>query len=296
MAEVNLPAPLVSHTPALGSDVLANDEAITAQVNGNLDTTNVTTGSPVAIGASSNTGNASTLAVSNHTHAVQGFEQLGSDPGSPQVGQIWFNTGAAQVRGSVDGSTVKGLFPLGATDLPVHGSNHGTGQSDPLPAGGVDQTMIGQKTINAGTPGGDVAILNAWTDIITGVAITCGVAQTLQINFVCTIWNTGATTPNPGTSAAIFEVIAGVDTFVFGSQLEMLSNTGDPAPNGQGALPNMNLRKTISMGQRINVAAGTHTFKLKGYKADGNGNILAKQNQGVGGVTIPLTWMQVSVA
>ena len=56
MALVTLPKSLTSGTTALGSDVLANDQAIVAQVNGNLEDANIKPGAAINGSKLSNVG------------------------------------------------------------------------------------------------------------------------------------------------------------------------------------------------------------------------------------------------
>jgi len=93
MGTVTLPFPLTAGTKAKGSDVLGNDQAITAQVNSNLDDANyknagMTLSAKAVPGSATNTvlGADSVSEAKIADEAVQAEHQKNDDPGSEGLG------------------------------------------------------------------------------------------------------------------------------------------------------------------------------------------------------------------
>jgi hypothetical protein len=264
MGLVTLPFTLSNGTSADADQVMAIIDAITSAVNGGLDSTNVQSGTPVAqtsLGGLS-TGTSNVLALSDHQHILQGFEQLSTDPTTGNFqGRIYWDTtnnrlrGCIAVAGDGSGTWLSGLNLTGA-DLPNHASRHATGGPDPLPGNAVDSTML-DRSLTIATLASQVSSLaNAWTDILTGVSVT----------------TTGANQLVKFSGAMIVAETGGSNDARVGWRLREGSTTIIARPATW--IPHGSATMIPLTGATTSLAAGAHTLKLQAWHgASGTVNV-----------------------
>jgi hypothetical protein len=101
VSQIILPFTINDGDPESAGPVMANYQAITAVVNGNLELgTNVLAAPPAAqTGATTFEGSSTSGARADHLHAIRGFEQLTSDPTTNNfVGRVYTNTSTGKIR------------------------------------------------------------------------------------------------------------------------------------------------------------------------------------------------------
>jgi hypothetical protein len=283
VTQLNYPFTFTPNTTADADQMMANLNANRAVVNGSLEGgTNVRTGIAGAVSATSGEGGSLLMARSDHTHAVQGLERFTTDPTSANfVGREYFNTTTNQTRlcialGSPD-TWVSSGNPT-AADLPAHASRHATGGPDALPANSVAQSMFAARTIYEGVPSADVSpSANAWTDIITGLAVTVTATQLAWFIVNVAYHNTHAT----NVPQVAFRIEDGASAVLWQSPLKQISpNGGNSEFNDCTAIFPIVLAASPTLKLRANTSAA---------------GLEVKKSQTVNASTFAVTRLQVVV-
>jgi hypothetical protein len=189
-----LPYAINAGDVADASKVQADLNALLGAINGGLDTANVTTAAALATGRANAVGVASTLARSDHTHAVNGSEALTADPATGNfVGRRYFNTSSNVERMCINAAgagTWITVANMAAADLPAHASRHASGGGDDLSDGGIVDRMMG-RPMHKAVPAADVTPSAAtWTDFITLSGVVLQGVQTVFLLGVVHVYST----------------------------------------------------------------------------------------------------------
>lgn len=249
--------------------VMANFNALKVTVNGDLTASdNVSVATAVTItGQSSSEGDSTALARANHQHTVRGIESLTADPTiSNFVGRLYYNSSDNNVRlctSSSGSGTFVTVAPLVAADLVAHAINHGAGGSDPLPDNTITNDMMGRTIANTATMAADVFLgNNAYTDLITGISVTCSGTQVVTVTGQVTIYNVA----NTGGVRA--------------SALRLMESTTEVACFGQMQIEESGSRIGVHpCSAAFTATDGAHTYVLQGASTVGN-DLKAKKELG----------------
>ena len=165
----------------------ANFNSILNELNGNLIAiTNIQIGAPGSMtGKDSLAGSGPNMAAADHTHIVQGVENLSTTPTAGNFeGRVWYDTSTHQHKmiSDLSGPTVKVMSNPAATDLVAHAAQHADGAADQLSDTSIAERSMKSRTIATATMASNVGPLtvSTWTTIIDCSVTTTGV-QTLSV-------------------------------------------------------------------------------------------------------------------
>lgn len=237
--------------PEIVEHLIANDDAIAAVVNGDLEAeVNVSVSAPTAAqrGASQSEGSASTLLRSDAQFIIQGFEALSTEPTSAHfLGRVYYDTSDDQLKRCTNESagTYTPFDNLGVAEVATHGSSHSQGATDPLANGAVSSAMMGRsaatKLLGADVPN----VKQAWLNVVTMDQVTLATGQAVTFSGKILCHNvTGSDT------RAAWQII---DTD--NANAIVASTYGFPCASAQTA--------GMPVSDIIQAAAGTHTYKLQ---------------------------------
>jgi hypothetical protein len=210
VSQIILPFTINDGDPESAGPVMANYQAITAVVNGNLELgTNVLAAPPAAqTGATTFEGSSTSGARADHLHAIRGFEQLTSDPTTNNfVGRCYTNTSTGKIRVCISAAGTGSWVTMGnlaASDLVAHQANHVAGGNDLLSpprcqltrtgAGGISDatvTAVGFGT-GSGTEVYDTDTMHDMTTNPNRITFTHGGTYRLSANLAWAANGTGA--------------------------------------------------------------------------------------------------------
>lgn len=226
MAEVNLPFNIKNGDGLDADQVMANDQILAQSINGGLEAgSNVTTAAAVTqVGNANAEGTAATVARSDHTHIIQGVENLTADPTTGNFeGRVFWNT-TANVFRYYDGATWFDLTPSAAS-LIVHAAQHKDGGHDPLPDNTITDHMRAARTnVVTASQSADVNGLSTggFTDLtgLTAVAFTTNGIQTLRFDLAFVLQ---ATANAPNGAVRVIDVTA-ANTTIWMSPVVQINN------------------------------------------------------------------------
>ncbi len=233
MGLVATPNIFVPGTTADATQVNADVAAIVFELNGNINGDNVdSTQGPVPIGTRNLTGISQSIALADHEHIVQGFEQLTADPSTGnKVGRKYFNTVTLEERMCIDatgsGTWVTSGNPT-ATELVVHAAQHMDGAHDPLPDNILTDHMFAARTITSASMSGDVSMpADTWVTLCSVDVTTIGL-QTLDVKLHVKISN-GNGTNKPGVMLRVTDHTAADVTIYRSPGKHQLGQSGGQA-------------------------------------------------------------------
>lgn len=287
MGDVILPFNFVDGDDAEAGQVMANDQAIAATVNGSLEAgTNIRTGVPTVQTSQGglSEGAAPTIMRSDAQFVIRGVEPLAADPATSNFpGRVYFNTSTLQIRQCTDPTGTGTWITIGnlqAADLPTHGARHASGGADPLPANSIAASMLARSGFVSALPTGDITLTtSAWTDVITGVTVSTQGASGQSCLFVMNInWSAGANAGNLN-----FRLQDPTPATVWRSGANGFAASGGTSGNDQEA-------RTFTAA--VNVT-GTKVYKLQAFT--GVAGVQIKATMTAGTETGPSTRMDVLV-
>ena len=265
------------------TQIMANLNAILAQVNGNLESAvNVRVAAAGPLTGEANTeGGSASLARADHAHIVRGVEQLAAEPTTGHfVGRKYFNTssGKAFICTAVSPATYVPYANIAADDLVTHAARHASGGADALPNGAVSNAMLGRTFVETVLAANVALVDSAFTDIVS-VTFTCAGSQVVSLVGAAGWTNSGTAQGRVGLS--FWE---GTSELA-GQRLQQVSATG--GANDQGT-EDFALVRTFS--------DGSHTVKLRAWKDGGaNADVTVYPTSVYGGKTFNPTRIQALV-